>query len=285
MGHAAGAERLVETLQVLKRTAPQVKVCTFYAFSTENWNRSQPEVEELFRVMEQTIRQFGSKLVRHNVEFRVLGEWTDPRIPASFRLLLRDLQDRTKKQRDGAEDEGDDPDHPILCVAVNYGGRNDLVQAARALARQAVAGEIDPDYITESTLSSRLSTACVPDPDLIVRTSGESRLSNFFLWNAAYSELYFCPELWPDFDSQCLDRALRWYSERKRRFGARGLGSDRRLVSEGRRHTHDQDDGDDGGLRARPGVEIPSGAAREVISASSTQKVHPSFVNGDIRRV
>jgi undecaprenyl diphosphate synthase len=275
-GHAAGAQRLVETLRVLKRRAPQVKVCTFYAFSTENWRRSAPEVDELFRVMERTIRDFGSRLVKDGVEFRVLGEWTDPRIPASFRSLLRDLQDRTKRGAEG------DPDPPVLCVAINYGGRSDILQAARALAREAAAGEIDPEEITEAGLSSRLSTACVPDPDLIVRTSGESRLSNFFLWNAAYAELYFCPELWPDFDTDCLDQALRWYSERKRRFGARRR-DDRCRLNGNRGSPSDlrSDRGEnngDGEPRLCPGV-----ATAKILGGS--QKLQPSIVNGDSRRV
>jgi undecaprenyl diphosphate synthase len=227
-GHAAGADRLVEILQCLRHNYPGVQVCTFYAFSTENWNRPAREVSDIFRVMEATIRQFGPVLLHEGVEFRALGDYYDDRIPLSLQELIDDLQARTREgaarrieqaNLSSAEQRPQQP--PVLCVAINYGGRNDIVQAARRLARKVSLGEIAASDITESLLSSELSTGGLPDPDLVIRTSGEARLSNFFLWDAAYAELRFCDEMWPDFDSEALRRSLQWYASRHRRFGSR----------------------------------------------------------------
>jgi undecaprenyl diphosphate synthase len=242
-GHAAGADRLVEVLQCLRRNHPDVRVCTFYAFSTENWSRPSREVSDIFRVMEATIRQFGPVLLREGVEFRALGDCYDDRIPKSLQRLIDDLHVRTRvgavqrmaqntklssmeresnrdKQQQQQQQEQQEG-HPVLCVAINYGGRDDIVQAAQRLARQVARGEMDASDITESLLSSHLSTCGLPHPDLIIRTSGECRLSNFFLWDAAYAELRFCDEMWPDFDSESLRRVLQWYAARQRRFGSR----------------------------------------------------------------
>jgi undecaprenyl diphosphate synthase len=237
-GHAAGADRLVEVLQCLRRNHRDVRVCTFYAFSTENWNRPPKEVADIFRVMEATIRQFGPVLLREGVEFRALGDYYDDRIPQSLQRLIDDLHARTREgavrrmaqssNRASMEREStsnaeiqQQQEHPVLCVAINYGGRDDIVQAAQRLARRVARGEMDASDITESMLSSHLSTCGIPNPDLIIRTSGECRLSNFFLWDAAYAELRFCDEMWPDFDSESLRKALQWYAGRQRRFGSR----------------------------------------------------------------
>jgi undecaprenyl diphosphate synthase len=238
VGHAAGADRLVEVLQCLRRNHPDVRVCTFYAFSTENWRRTPKEVADIFRVMEATIRQFGPVLLREGVEFRALGDYCDDRIPQSLQRMIDDLHVRTRqeavrrmaqssKQSSMERESTSNAEHqqqqwhPVLCVAINYGGRDDIVQAAQRLARRVARGEIDASDITESLLSSHLSTHGIPNPDLIIRTSGECRLSNFFLWDAAYAELRFCDEMWPDFDSESLRRALQWYGARQRRFGSR----------------------------------------------------------------
>jgi len=216
-GHAAGADRLIQILDALKGSG--VTYCTFYAFSTENWNRPASETRDILDVMERTAKQlYGRLLKEENVRLRVLGDLDDVRIPGSLRDVLEQLVSRTD------EATRDRDDALTLSVAVNYGGRQDIVNAAKRMARAAAAGEIDIDDgggVTEEYFASLLGTSGVPDPDLIIRTSGESRLSNFLLWNAAYSELYFTKTLWPDFDRAALSEALDWFARRRRRFGTR----------------------------------------------------------------
>ena len=234
-GHAAGAERLVEILQVLQRQT-NVVYCTMYAFSTENWKRPSHEIKDILQVMEQTARQFRHRLRKDGVRFRVLGDLTDSRIPESLRNLLQQMQDETSIPKDDNNKEG-----LTLCVAVNYGGRQDIVNAAKRIATLAVAETLSTqnsttsafsvDDINDDLVSSLLSTSGIPDPDLIIRTSGESRLSNFLLWNAAYSELYFSDTLWPDFDKESLQEAVAWYHGRQRRFGARTKSTKETSVS------------------------------------------------------
>ena len=139
----------------------------------------------------------------------------DPRLPPSLVKVL------TKLERESCQASRLDDEPFTLSIAINYGGRQDLINASKQLALMIARGAVDPDTITEDTLSSLLSTSSLPDPDLIIRTSGEYRLSNFLLWNAAYSELYFTPTYWPDFDKHELEKALDWFAMRKRRFGAR----------------------------------------------------------------
>jgi undecaprenyl diphosphate synthase len=212
-GHAAGAERLVQILKGLKEVG--VSYCTMYAFSTENWKRPEQEMREIMAVMEATAIQCASQLVREKVELRVLGDLQDERIPSSLRSVLEKLQEDTRAAtRDTAEPQ-------TLCIAINYGGRRDIVDAAKRLAILVATGEMDVKDITEDEFTNHLGTAGIPDPDLIIRTSGECRLSNFLLWNAAYAEVYFTDCLWPDFDRESLQTALHWYTSRRRRFGSR----------------------------------------------------------------
>jgi undecaprenyl diphosphate synthase len=193
-----------------------------FAFSTENWNRSPQEVRSVFRVMEQTAHDFYGNACREQIRIRVLGNLNDKRIPASLVKALERLQEgilATSSFTDSAQSTR----RFTLNLAINYGGRQDLIQAAQQLARQVQHGTLQPDDITEDHLTSTLSTRHLPDPDLIIRTSGEYRLSNFLLWNAAYAELYFTDCLWPDFDREELEAALEWYAERQRRFGGRNV--------------------------------------------------------------
>lgn len=216
-GHRQGAQRLIDTLPVLRQH--NVQCCTMFAFSTENWNRSPLEIREVFRVMEQTANDFYETACQEDICIRILGNLEDERIPASLVQILQRLQIDTRNTETSSQTTF------ILNLAVNYGGRQDLVQAAQQLARQVQSGTLQPDDITEDSLASVLSTQHLPDPDLIIRTSGEYRLSNFLLWNAAYAELYFTDLLWPDFDQEQLEIALEWYAERQRRFGGRSLVS------------------------------------------------------------
>jgi undecaprenyl diphosphate synthase len=217
-GHRQGAQRLIDTLPVLREHG--VECCTMFAFSTENWNRSPQEVSSVFRVMEQTAHDFYDKACREQIHIQVLGNLDDERIPKSLVKALGRLQEGTLATSSLADSEHL-TNRFTLNLAINYGGRKDLVQAAQQLARQVQLGLLQPDDITEDHLTSSLSTRHLADPDLIIRTSGEYRLSNFLLWNAAYAELYFTDCLWPDFDREELRAALEWYAERQRRFGGR----------------------------------------------------------------
>mmetsp|Transcript_14258 Transcript_14258/g.18619 ORF Transcript_14258/g.18619 Transcript_14258/m.18619 type:complete len:175 (+) Transcript_14258:719-1243(+) len=167
--------------------------------------------------MEQTAKQMYNRLMKdnENIRIRVLGDLDDDRIPETLRDILYKLQAETNRLCGSSEQS------LTLCLAINYGGRRDILNAARKLVEAASTGEVvDIDQFTEEDFSSLLCTDGLPDPDLIVRTSGEYRLSNFLLWNAAYSELYFTETLWPDFDHDSMKKALDWYSLRKRRFGS-----------------------------------------------------------------
>jgi undecaprenyl diphosphate synthase len=219
-GHAAGADRLVDVLTALQRAG--VSHCTMYGFSTENWKRPRSEIRDLFRVMEEAARKFYDRAVRQdNLRLRVIGDLADDRIPGSLREIFERLVRETNERADRTEKEGE-IDTVTLSLAINYGGRQDIVQASKRLAVSIAEGSLDADDdVTEDTLASFLSTADLPDPDLIIRTSGETRLSNFLLWNAAYTELYFTETLWPDFDETCLQQALEWYRQRQRNFGGR----------------------------------------------------------------
>lgn len=213
-GHSKGADRLVDLLENLQ--ADGVSYCTFFGFSTENWKRPTSEINEIFRVMELTARRLMPRLLQQSssVHLRILGDLQDDRIPLGLRKILQELQIRTHRvpKTDKAL---------TVCLAVNYGGRQDMLQATQRIATEVAAGRMNPDNITQDVIASYLTTAGIPDPDLIVRTSGEHRLSNFLLWNVAYSELYVTDVFWPDFDAACWQEALLWYQRRNRRFGSR----------------------------------------------------------------
>ena len=227
-GHAAGADCLVDVvLPHLKEIG--VKYCTMYGFSTENWKRSEKEISDIFKVMEHTAEAVYERLLQpgEQIRIRIVGDLDDERIPNSLKVVLDRLQTETARLCCDDDDDDKEAKHHTLCLAINYGGRRDILEAAKKLAHAAVAtGDVDGiDNLSEEDFSKLLSTNGVPDPDLVIRTSGECRLSNFLLWNAAYSELYFTDTLWPDFNRKALSEALEWYASRKRRFGARQKSS------------------------------------------------------------
>ena len=215
-GHAQGAKRLVDDiLPALQRGG--IEFCTMYGFSTENWKRSDKEIREIFIIMEQTAERMYDSLMseaNQNVRIKILGDLEDDRIPESLRMVLTKLELNTNARIDSSNS---DEHRYTLCLGINYGGRQDILNAAKQLARTST----NIDKVSEEEFSSMLYTDGIPDPDLVVRTSGEYRLSNFLLWNAAYAELYFTDTLWPDFDEKELAKSLAWFSERRRRFGAR----------------------------------------------------------------
>lgn len=179
---------------------------TLYAFSTENWNRPDAEVETLMYLIGWAIERELPDLKRNNVRIRLIGDID--RIPEGPRVRLLDAERQTA-----------DCTGLQLLMCLSYSSRWELTRAARLLAERVRAGELDPEAITESDIADSLATAGVPDPDLLIRTGGECRVSNFLLWQIAYSELYFTPTLWPDFDKKEYAKAILDYQNRERRFG------------------------------------------------------------------
>ncbi|MBN1284467.1 MAG: isoprenyl transferase [Anaerolineae bacterium] len=199
-GHRAGTENLRRILTAC--TEFGIKVLTLYAFSTENWGRSPTEVRGLMNILESVIDRELDELHANGVQIRHVGriEDLDPRL-------------RQKVEQAVARTRGND--RLILNVALSYGGRDEIVNAVRRI----VADGIPPERIDEVLIGYYMYTAGLPDPDLVVRTSGEMRISNFLIWQAAYSEFYFTPAYWPDFDEEELRKALFHYAQRERRFG------------------------------------------------------------------
>jgi undecaprenyl diphosphate synthase len=199
-GHAAGVEAIRSLLRHAVRRG--VPVLTLYAFSRENWARSDEEVAGLFGLLEAAIRSETDELRRQGVRVRLLGR-------------LDELPDQTRRSIGQAIEATAGGDRLLLNIAFNYAGRTELVDAFRSLA----ASGIPPEEIDEAAVSSALYTAGLPDPDLLIRTGGEERLSNFLIWQSAYAEFYFCPLLWPDFGPEAFDAALLEFASRTRRFG------------------------------------------------------------------
>lgn len=179
---------------------------TLYAFSQENWGRPDDEVGALMGLLVKFLEDERPRLDRHQIRLRTIGRTS--RLPEAARAKLAEVIDGTKNHQ-----------QMTLTLALSYGGRDELVDAARALARDVKAGTLDPDAISPELLAAKLYDPAMPDPDLLVRTSGEMRVSNFLLWQIAYSEIYVTDVLWPDFDRMQLERALASYAKRQRRFG------------------------------------------------------------------
>jgi undecaprenyl diphosphate synthase len=207
-GHRRGVEALRRTVRAAGDLG--LRYLTVYSFSSENWSRPAQEISELMGLLKYFIRNDLLALQEAGVRVRVIGERDN--LKPDIVALLDEAEARTRGN-----------DKLDLIVAFNYGARQEIVEAARALARDVAAGLLRPQDIDEAAFGRRLQTAAAPDPDLIIRTSGEMRLSNFLLWQAAYSELVFLPIYWPDFDRQALQSAIDSFHARERRFG--GVGS------------------------------------------------------------
>jgi len=203
-GHQAGAEALRSTLEGC--LAAGVKYLTVYAFSLENWNRTQDEVNALMYLFVQSCHNELDNLMQNNIRFRAIGK-LDMLSEECFNKL-KETEEKTKQNT-----------ALTLVVAISYGSQWEIVNAAKAIAEQAYAQQLNPQTIDENTFSSYLTTHFMPNPDLLIRTSGEFRISNFLLWQLAYSELYFTPVLWPDFTKEELYSAIASYQLRERRFG------------------------------------------------------------------
>jgi len=203
-GHRAGIRSVRETVESSARLG--LEVITLYAFSTENWKRPRHEVLTLMGLLKEYINRELENLRANNIRFRPIGriDLLDPSVQKALRYAI----DGTS-QCDGT----------LLQIALTSSGRQELTDVVREAVSQARSGELDAESVYEKWVADRLSTAGIPDPDLLVRTSGEQRISNFLLWQAAYAEIYFCPVLWPDFQTSDLLSAILAFQQRDRRFG------------------------------------------------------------------
>lgn len=203
-GHKAGVETVRKVITECKRLG--IKHVTLYTFSTENWKRPALEVETLMTLLQSYLKKEVEELNRNNVKLTAIGDIE--KLPKSCLDELKRAMELTK-----------DNDGPNLNLALNYGGRYDIIEAVKKISRDIENHTLDSESITEETIKNYLSTKSLPDPDLVIRTSGEQRLSNFLLWELAYAELYFTDVYWPDFDEKELQRAIYAYQNRDRRFG------------------------------------------------------------------
>ena len=207
-GHRRGAESVREVIKEASRLG--VEYLTLFGFSSENWKRPSGEVTDLMGLLRLYLRKELAELHKQGVRFRVIGERS--RLPGDVQKLIVAAEQQTQ-------------DNPglNLVLALSYGGRAEILGAARALAEKVKAGELDAAAIDEAVFESHLETTDIPDPDLLIRTSGEQRLSNFLLWQCAYTEFVFTETLWPDFTAQHFRDAIDQYRSRERRYGAIGV--------------------------------------------------------------
>lgn len=203
-GHQSAIEAVRDTTE--GAAAAGVKYLTLYAFSTENWNRPKFEVNALMELLVMTIRKEVPTLMENNIRLRTIGQMED--LPSGCQRQLEEAMRMT---------EGNT--RMVLNLALSYGGRRDILNATRKIVQDVLDGRLQPDNIQEETISKNLSTSFMPDPELMVRTSGEFRISNFLLWELAYSEIYITQKFWPDFRRADLYDAIADYQKRERRFG------------------------------------------------------------------
>ena len=203
-GHRRGATTLKEMLRYCKDLG--IKTLTAYAFSTENWGRPTGEVNFLMTLFERLLQKELKEMEAEEVCINFIGDLSP--LPRSLQQEMRHSMERTKNNQG-----------VFFNVAINYGSRHEMVTACRNIAQKVQQGRISASDIDENTIAQHLYTSASPDPDLLIRTSGEMRLSNFLLWQLAYTEIYVTDTLWPDFDSEQFDRALEAYQQRDRRFG------------------------------------------------------------------
>jgi undecaprenyl diphosphate synthase len=203
-GHVQGAKTVEQICEDAYNMG--INYLTVYAFSTENWKRPDSEVETLMNLLRNYMKTSIKRAMKNNMCVRVIGDKTG---------LAQDLRESIEK----LENETRNNTGLHFQIAINYGGRDELRRGITKLARKVVAGEVNPDDITEDAIEQELDTAGLPAPDLMIRTSGEQRISNFLLWQLAYSELYFTSVPWPDFDKNELEKAVEAYNNRDRRYG------------------------------------------------------------------
>lgn len=203
-GHMQGAKAVEDILEVARDMG--IKYLTVYAFSTENWNRPDTEVSALMTILRQYLKTSIKKSMKNNVRCRVIGERS--RLSDDIRSAIEELEETTKENT-GLQ----------FTIAINYGSRDEITRAVRKIAARCAAGEISAEDITEKMISENLDTWDLPDPDLMIRTCGEQRISNYLLWQSAYTEFYYAQVAWPDFDKEQLQMALDSYGKRDRKYG------------------------------------------------------------------
>ena len=204
-GHTVGAKNVETVCQAADELG--IEYLTLYAFSTENWNRPKDEVDALMKLLRNYMKTCLQTAKKNRMCVKVLGEKS--RLDEDIRTRIAELEEATK-ENDGLHFQ----------IAINYGGRDEIIRAVKKLSAKVQSGEVSPETITADMLEDYLDTAGIPDPDLLIRTSGEQRLSNYLLWQLAYSEFYFTEVPWPDFHKEELEKAVEAYNKRDRRFGA-----------------------------------------------------------------
>ncbi len=207
LGHRQGIDTVRDVVRACRNL--RIEYLTLYAFSSENWKRPETEVAGLMDLLRLFIRRELDDLWRNGVRIRMIGDRT--KLAPDIVQLIADAEAKTRDNRT-----------LTLTIALSYGGQDEIVAAARRIAEQVLAGKLKPAEITAQVLENHLETAGIPDPDLVIRTSGEQRLSNFLLWQTAYSELIFIDKLWPDFSAQDLADAVAEFQRRERRYGGSG---------------------------------------------------------------
>lgn len=204
-GHIQGAKTVEQICEDADSLG--IKYLTVYAFSTENWNRPEEEVALLMKLLKNYLKDCVKRANNNNMKVRVIGEKS--RLSDDIRNRIEELE-QSSKNNTGLN----------FTIALNYGSRDEIIRAVRTMAKDSAEGRLKPEEITEQMLSEYLDTAGIPNPDLLIRTSGEERLSNFLLWQMAYTEFYFTDVLWPDFNKKELIKAIEKYSQRDRRYGS-----------------------------------------------------------------
>ena len=218
-GHRRGKDAVRAVVETARRLG--IPYLSLYAFSTENWNRPREEVSALMGLLQRYLKTELRKMMRKEIRLVAIGNLR--KLPRSVQVALRQNVEATRHNTG-----------MTVILAVSYGGREEIVSAARAMAREIEKGLLNPEEITEETVASHLCTTGIPDPDLLIRTSGEMRISNFLLWQIAYSELYVTPTLWPDFGEAEFLEALAHYHRRERRFGRTGEQAERERIGAAR---------------------------------------------------
>ena len=203
-GHMQGAKAVEDILEVARDMG--IKYLTVYAFSTENWNRPESEVTALMKILRNYLKTSIKKSMKNNVRCRVIGDKS---------ALSEDIQDAIAELEEATKENTG----LTFSIAINYGGRDEIVRAVRKVAAKVESGEIKAEDITDAMIGENLDTNYLPDPDLLIRTCNEQRISNFLLWQCAYTEFYFTPVAWPDFDKAELEKAVEAYAGRNRKFG------------------------------------------------------------------
>jgi undecaprenyl diphosphate synthase len=205
MGHRAGVDAVRRTIEASVELG--IEYLTLYGFSTENWKRPESEVSDLMGLLRIFVKRELSTLHKNGIKIRIIGDRT--RFADDIRELLNKAEEQTR-----------DNTRLHLTIALSYGARAEITDAMQEIARKVSAGELSPDDVSENLIEEHLATSGIPDPDLLIRTSGEQRISNFLLWQSAYTEFVFEEVLWPDFDRSHLERAIDNFAGRERRFGA-----------------------------------------------------------------